>query len=347
MKEINTPYFSIILPIYNVAAYLEDCIQSVLNQNFFDYELILVDDGSTDESGKICDAYAEKYASIRVIHKENGGLSSARNAGTADAKGMYLWWVDSDDRIEPGALEILHGVTSREEPDIVKFNFNRAGKACKSIVCDVKPGTYGPLALLDKCFFSPGKFSLSAWGHLYKSSFLAENRLSFVSEREIGSEDYLFNLTAFAAADKICVIPEHLYSYRLREGSLTQRYREQLPQKYTKLFACVCQEYEHMGLLKEYEAHISRFYIWHLLHGTCFANEYRVTDSHSQKEGRKNVRRFLRLPEARRACRLCSKHGFSRNERIQVFAMRLGFEPLFYRLFVEKPQIKKDQHHEN
>ena len=118
------PYFSIILPIYNVERYLEECIRSILNQGYQNYELILVDDGSTDNCPAICDAYAAQFDQIRVLHKRNGGLSSARNVGTEEARGMYIWWVDSDDRIEPGALEILYGVTSREEPDIVKFNFN-------------------------------------------------------------------------------------------------------------------------------------------------------------------------------------------------------------------------------
>ena len=91
------PYFSLILPIYNVAHYLRRCIDSVLNEKFGDYEIILVDDGSTDESLNICNQYAGQYKKIKVVHKINGGLSSARNAGLSEATGKYIFWIVSDD----------------------------------------------------------------------------------------------------------------------------------------------------------------------------------------------------------------------------------------------------------
>lgn len=94
------PKISIIVPVYNVEKYLRKCIDSILNQTFKDFELILIDDGSTDESGKICDEYNLKDNRIKVIHKENGGLSSARNAGLDIAQGEYIGFVDSDDWIE-------------------------------------------------------------------------------------------------------------------------------------------------------------------------------------------------------------------------------------------------------
>lgn len=349
MKETNnhSPYFSLILPIYNVASYLEDCIRSVLKQDFTDYEVILVDDGSTDESGNLCDFYAEKYPNIQVIHKENGGLSSARNAGTAAATGRYIWWVDSDDWIEPGALQTLYDATEDGAAEIVKFNFYRVGAEKISVICAAEPGTYEQMGLVDMCFLLPGRFSLSAWGHVYKRTFLTEHPFAFVSEREIGSEDYLFNLTAFAAAKKVRVIPEHLYSYRLREGSLTQRYRECLPQKYTELYRQLCRHYDRMGLRENFEGYICRFYVWHLLHGTCFGNEYRETEKHSREDGRRNVRRFLKMSEVRYAAKHCTTAGFTNKQKLQLLAMRLGFEPLFYRLFVRKPQLKKDKHHED
>ena len=91
--------FSVILPIYNVEKYLAECIESVLSQSFKDYELILVDDGSKDGSGRICDEYAQKDSRIKVLHKENGGLSDARNYGTERASGDYIVYIDSDDYV--------------------------------------------------------------------------------------------------------------------------------------------------------------------------------------------------------------------------------------------------------
>ncbi|REC32093.1 glycosyl transferase family 2 [Enterococcus pseudoavium] len=109
---------SIIVPVYNVEKYLEKCINSILKQTFTDFELILVDDGSPDNSGAICDQYAEKDARVKVIHKENGGLSDARNAGIEVAKGKYLGFVDSDDYIADDMYGLLYNNIVKEGADM-------------------------------------------------------------------------------------------------------------------------------------------------------------------------------------------------------------------------------------
>ncbi|RGF13499.1 glycosyltransferase [Blautia sp. AM16-16B] len=112
------PQISIIIPVYDVEKYLERCIESVLNQTLKDIEIILVDDGSPDRSGKMCDVFAEKDKRIKVIHKENGGLSSARNAGISMAKGKYIGFVDSDDWIEDDMFEYLFNLIEQYDADI-------------------------------------------------------------------------------------------------------------------------------------------------------------------------------------------------------------------------------------
>ena len=109
--------FSVIVPIYNVQSYLPKCIDSILCQSFRDFELILVDDGSVDSSPLLCDEYGAKDARIKVVHKGNGGLSSARNAGLEVAKGKYVLFVDSDDLVLPSALDFI-------ETCIKKYNVN-------------------------------------------------------------------------------------------------------------------------------------------------------------------------------------------------------------------------------
>ena len=115
------PFFSVIIPVYNVEQYLNQCVCSVLNQAFSDYEIILVDDGSTDNSGKMCNTCADKYCSVSVIHKANGGLSDARNAGIREAKGTYILFIDSDDYIAEGSLErIANRIhNSNQMPDVI------------------------------------------------------------------------------------------------------------------------------------------------------------------------------------------------------------------------------------
>ncbi|OTP26705.1 glycosyltransferase family 2 protein [Enterococcus mundtii] len=109
---------SIIVPVYNVEKYLRNCVDSILNQTFKNFELILVDDGSLDDSGKICDEYVKKDKRVRVLHKENGGLSSARNAGIEYAHGRYLGFIDSDDYIEPDMYELLYNNMVHEDADL-------------------------------------------------------------------------------------------------------------------------------------------------------------------------------------------------------------------------------------
>ena len=102
----NNPKISIIVPVYNVEQYLRRCIDSILNQSFADFELLLIDDGSKDKSGAICDEYAAKDSRIRVFHKENGGVSSARNIGLENARGEWLSFIDGDDVITEGYFNI-------------------------------------------------------------------------------------------------------------------------------------------------------------------------------------------------------------------------------------------------
>lgn len=115
---------SLVVPVYNVADYLPKCMESLLCQDFADFEIILVDDGSTDGvSPGLCDEYAARDPRVSVIHQENGGLGAARNAGLERARGEYLFFIDSDDYIAPGALSRLAEVTERTGSDIVLFSF--------------------------------------------------------------------------------------------------------------------------------------------------------------------------------------------------------------------------------
>lgn len=141
---MSNPKISIIVPVYKVESYLHKCIDSILAQTFEDFELILIDDGSPDQCGVICDEYANKDRRIRVIHKENGGLSSARNAGIDIAKGDYIGFVDSDDWIEPDMYKLLYEVCKKNDCEIA---------SCSSMIHyknrTVVNGTH-PLTIHDK-----------------------------------------------------------------------------------------------------------------------------------------------------------------------------------------------------
>ena len=122
--------FSVIVPIYNIEKYIRRCIDSVLLQSFTDFELILVDDGSPDSCGAICDEYAKKDERIKVIHQENGGLVSARQAGIKAASGDYIFHLDGDDAVLPDALESAYKIICDTDADIVSFSYK-----CSIILC--------------------------------------------------------------------------------------------------------------------------------------------------------------------------------------------------------------------
>ena len=129
--------FSIIVPVYNVQDYISECIDSIVSQTFPKYEIILIDDGSTDESGQICDKYADIYNNIKVIHKTNGGLSDARNIGIEHAEGEYLIFVDSDDYIESKALkQFYHVLESANNPDILITRIKKVHTGDKVVFMD-------------------------------------------------------------------------------------------------------------------------------------------------------------------------------------------------------------------
>lgn len=338
------PFFSIILPVYNVAPYLYRCVQSVKDQSFQDFELILVDDGSTDGSGDICDKIAEEYPAARVIHKSNGGLASARNAGLEIARGKYIWWVDSDDWIEAGALEILHQAALDGQPDMVRFNFFRVEASVTAVMSNASAGWYRGTErelLLETALLTTGKFFLSAWACLYSRAFLQEKKLRFTSEREICSEDYLFNLEALLLARKIWVLEEPLYYYELRMGSLTQSYKKDLSGKYALLVSRLRDAFRREDMLERWEEQICWFYAWHLVHGICIPNEYRCTGEHTLRQGRKNVFRMLVSSQVRSAIEKCGVNRGTGKQRLQLWAMKMGWEPLFYWLYVVKPKIRE------
>ena len=340
-----SPFFSIILPVYNVAAYLERCIHSILIQSFSDYEIILIDDGSTDGSPAICDRYASEYMNIRVIHKANGGLATARNAGLAAAKGEYIWFVDSDDWIEPGALDVLYNTRIQDQVDIVKFNYCRYKEGKKSIEKHECDGMYEGQVRLDElrryALCSPGRYMLSACTHIYRRCFLEDNALEFVSERIVGSEDYLFNLIALMHADSICVINQVLYCYELRGGSLTQQYKGDLPERYTRMYHHLKSYAVTIGVKDKYDALIDRFYVWHLMFGTCFSHEYyTITDVHGIYEARENVKRILSLPDFCKAVRHSDRSELSWKRKALLSAMQLKMEMVFFWLFVIKTEQK-------
>lgn len=229
---------SVIIPVYNTRAYLEKCVDSVLAQTFEDYELILVNDGSTDDSPGICDRYQRQDPRIRVIHKENGGLSSARNAGLDIAAGNYICFVDSDDHIAPTLLEKTVPLMDGQGLDCVCFGMQKETaegvllEKIHYIPRNLRIGTEEERLEFLLKYLLNYRIGWEACNRIFRAGIIQKNRLRFVSERTVFAEDLLFSFLYWLHADSCLVIHDILYHYVQHKNSLMDagRARNVLPQ---------------------------------------------------------------------------------------------------------------------
>lgn len=212
---------SVIIPVYNVEKYLCQCIESVLNQTYENIEIILVDDGSVDCSPQICEEYALKDNRIVVIHKKNGGLSSARNAGIKICKGNYLCFVDSDDYIHQQMIEKLYYALKKTEADLVicgfKYVYDEEFQGQKKQICSkINNEVINSKEAMKRLFIINGWQYVVAWNKLYKTQTF-ENL--FFKEGYIHEDEIIIH-KIFEKNKKIVLISDVLYNYRQRDGSI-------------------------------------------------------------------------------------------------------------------------------
>lgn len=219
------PKISIVVPVYNTSLYLKQCIESLINQDFSDYEIILVNDGSTDDSGSVCDFYSSKYSFITTIHKENGGPSDARNVGIERSTGEYILFVDSDDFIHPNSLSNLYK-TIHEMPEVdvifleaMKFFPN--GEIVPFGEGFMKENIYGKSQVeVLQHIASLNKFPGSACTKLVRSKLIKTKNLYFKKGQL--SEDIDWTLRLLLAANSFSYCSSYIYYYRQnRHGSIT------------------------------------------------------------------------------------------------------------------------------
>lgn len=203
------PKISVIVPVYNVEKYLPRCIDSILAQTFTDFELLLIDDGSKDKSGEICDGYAKKDTRIRVFHKENGGVSSARNFGLINSKGEYVAFVDSDDYVEFNYLEFLYQYAKEQVVDIVFCDFFKEKSQNKSIY--VKQTCNNDYVVMIKQLLC-NELGGYLWNKLVKRELFITNNIYFPNKIGIW-EDLLVSINLYCHSKNIAHLPYALYHY--------------------------------------------------------------------------------------------------------------------------------------
>lgn len=225
---------SVVVAIYNIKKYIDRCIKSIVNQTYKRLDIILVDDGSTDGSSRICDEWEKKDKRISVIHKTNGGLSDARNEGLQKAMGKYLCFIDGDDYIEENMINVTYHCAINNDADMVIYSnyaVNNKNKVTKQLISSRKvySGSEIMSLLFKECIGtlphnrSDYEVGFSPWGRLYRRKLLINHNIRFKSERVLIYEDLMFLLDSMPVVKKAIVLNKPLYDYCENAESLTRK----------------------------------------------------------------------------------------------------------------------------
>lgn len=256
------PKASVIVPVYNVEAYLEKCVQSILRQTEQDFELLLVDDGSTDSSGQLCEELAKKDSRIRVIHQENQGLGGARNTGIREAKGDWLLLVDSDDWIEPEILEKSLEAGLREEADMVMFPFRSVDEEGRELA------VFRENVPLDRALSLKERKDVlltapCAWNKLYRTAFFRETGLAYPSR--VWYEDIRTTPKLMALARRMVFLGDIGYNYLQRQGSIMNSGKVARNVEIIEAFDDILPWFREHGLFAEYRQELEHLTVAHIL----------------------------------------------------------------------------------
>lgn len=275
---------SVIIPVYNVEAYLSECVNSVLNQTYRNIEVILVDDGSPDNCPQMCDEFALKDSRVKVVHKDNGGLSSARNAGIKVSTGEYIMFLDSDDYWSDN--DVLEGVVNTAmstNSDIVCFGykeyFSDKNTYAKGVGEDALSASVENGKVNIRKMFSYGVFVSSSCVKAVKADVIKDNSIYFVEK--ITSEDVDWSARLLLKTDRITVFPRSFYIYRQREGSIVHTIKyENLKMLAENIERCLSysENVEDEDLLINYNNYVAYQYICFLRVALLCENDPRTKE---------------------------------------------------------------------
>lgn len=240
-----SPKVTVIVPVYNVAAYLDNCFESIRGQTLQDFEVIVINDGSKDNSGEICDNWAAKDNRIHVIHKENGGVAKARNIGIERAKGEYLYFIDPDDWVEPTLLQDNYTLTNNSYYDIVIFGFFKElslhGKPITQPVAAVSLDLNNKAAVEDKLsYYLKRNNGFSVWTKLIKRDLVVQNNIRFPFMKR--GQDMAFSLELYKYCNSIKINPAAYYHYNI--NTTTNKFDPDIIDNHIFLFNKVFTLYE-------------------------------------------------------------------------------------------------------
>ena len=237
-----------IIPVYRVEKHLKNCLDSIIDETLSDYEIILVDDGSPDGSGKICDEYSEKYGFVRTIHKPNGGLADARNAGLEASRGEYIVFADSDDSVGRGYISYIFDVT-RQPADIFALShftdYTETNSRNERLIEDAANlSAAEAVRRLERA----GLFNY-AWNKIYSKKMLDKPPKAVYNKGSEPGEDLLFNADCFSRAKTGTLCSKPFYHWMRRgEDTLANRFRADLNERNKSFIRCRCELYRALGI---------------------------------------------------------------------------------------------------
>ncbi len=271
------PLVSVIIPVYNVEEYLHECVDSILQQTYPNTEIILVDDQSTDNSGRICDEYASRYSNIKVIHKENGGASSARNVGLESSQGQFIMFADSDDFMDKEMIEELVALQKSTQAEVVGCEFLKYSSETKTDMVmqhDLQPiHPYTPLQIIRLMF--EYTMDCAPWNKLYDRATIGD--LRFIEG--ITNEDMVFLFQLYLKCNSIVYMNKAFYHYRSNPNSVTSNFNHRYDIFYNALFLSSEIDRLHLDLKKEVTIYTDK-----LAMDCCFYTiRYRIISQYRKK----------------------------------------------------------------
>ena len=313
------PAISIIVPVYRAEKFLASCVESVLAQSFPDWELLLIEDGSPDGSGPLCDGYAARDPRIHAFHKENGGVSSARNVGLAHAQGQCIAFLDADDSFEPETLATLWQLRQESGADTAgcaHWNVTASGERTAEKL--LPAGVYDRDALRERVLYPllgdrlcPPIFNGFIWRYLFDAAILRDNAITFEGAY---LEDEIFLMEYFCQAKGLAVTEKPLYRYLMNPDSATRKYMSDYMEVFSRFLerkTAIAQRYGLAAARPQWRVNT----LWAGLL-IAIGNEYAQGNPKSLREKQRTVKAICRRPEMAEAIQALRPRGLGRNKQM-------------------------------
>jgi len=331
-----TPKVSVIIPVYKTEKYIDECVESVLAQDYENIEIVLVDDGSPDNCPRICDEYAQKYDNIKVVHKTNSGLGLSRNAGVDVSEGEYVTFLDSDDKLDgEGAVSDMVTTALETGADLVvgcyrRFNDEGWESEINNHHLINGEDTSKP-DFRFRGFYQYGHLSYD-WGKLYRKAFMLENGLKRGSYPF--TQDKAFNMTFYACGPKYAFIDDSVYLYRVNESSVTFKYKE----NYIPVWTSIASDFS--GFLKErgIKKKIGDLPAFHIYFGSFFLAKQELQAGKGLLKTAAKIKEYAQIPYVRKSMKSIIAKDYTKgigagSWRWMIWASTLLFDLHLYLLF--------------